>query len=344
VTRPDPDELHYGALALEIRDVIERSKRVLAVSHANPDADAICSLLTFETAFSGLNRQITLAIGPGTVPASLGFLPDLSRVRVLTELGPWDYDLVAFLDCADRERAEGANGGSDGIVAPDVPVLNIDHHITNQMFGTTNLVDPEAAATCEMLALLLADLSIEVTPELATVLMAGIQGDTLGLRTPSTTSRTLRVASDLLAVGADLHTIVDNMFRLRQFSTLKLWGLAVSRARFVDGLVWTEITPRMLEESGASPSEGEGIVNFLAGTIGARVAALLYQEPEGWRVSLRSLDEDVDVADLAALYGGGGHSRASGLRLRGGSSERDSFLADITRRIGPRPAAGINAE
>jgi bifunctional oligoribonuclease and PAP phosphatase NrnA len=343
VTTADSGGLTYGARACEIRDLIERSKRILAISHANPDADAICSLLTFGAAFSRSAREITLAIGPGSVPATLGFLPGLTRIRVLSGLAQRDYDLVVYLDCADRERVDGANGVSDSGVAPHVPVLNIDHHITNKLFGTTNLVDPEAAATCEMLALLLDDLSIEVSPDLATVIMAGIQGDTLGLRTPSTTSRTLRVSADLLAAGADLHTIVDYMFRLRPFTTLKLWGLAFSNARFEGGLVWAEITPQMLEESGASSSEGEGIVNFLAGTTGARVAALLYEEPEGWRVSLRSLDEDVDVADLAALYGGGGHSRASGLRLRGASDVRDSFLADITRRISPRPA-GINAE
>jgi phosphoesterase RecJ-like protein len=143
----------------------------------------------------------------------------------------------------------------------------------------------------------------------------------------------LRVAADLTDYNADTVAIVDNLFRIKPFTTVKLWGLALSRSEMIGLLVWTEITPEMLEQSGALAAEGEGIVNFIAGTREARASVLLYQNPSGWRASLRAIADNVDVAQLAQLYGGGGHSRAAGCSLAPGIESRDAFLNDIARRI-----------
>jgi bifunctional oligoribonuclease and PAP phosphatase NrnA len=324
---------------MQIRDLVKQSRNVLVFSHSNPDADAVASILSFQRAFESDGRICSLALGSGTVPETLSFLPGLDRISSLDDIDSEEYDLIVLLDCADESRAGEVGERIVRSALGEIPIVNIDHHITNSRFGTVNLIDAEAAATCEILWLLFDDLNVEIDSNLATILFTGIQGDTLGLRTPSTTGRTLDGSADLLRAGADLDTVVDYLFRIRPFSTLKLWGLALSRAEITGTLVWTQVTPEMLDESGADESEGEGIVNFLAGTRGARAAALLYQKSDGWRVSLRSLAEEVDVAELAALFGGGGHARAAGCSLEGGENERDDFLQEISERIAAPPVA-----
>jgi phosphoesterase RecJ-like protein len=98
----------------------------------------------------------------------------------------------------------------------------------------------------------------------------------------------------------------------------------------------------MLATSGATSAEGEGVINFLAGIKGAKIAILFYRQPDGWRVSLRSIADDVDVAKLARVYNGGGHSRAAGCRLKPGLETRDQFLLDIMARINPRECAPVS--
>ncbi len=102
------------------------------------------------------------------------------------------------------------------------------------------------------------------------------------------------------------------------------------------GLIWTELTDEIFSTCQAQPSEAEGLVNFLVGTDGSRAAAILYANDTGWRVSMRSLSDGVDVAKIASEFGGGGHPRAAGLSIIGGDLEKQVFL----RRVGELAAAG----
>lgn len=328
--------MHYPAESSLIRDAVTSANRILAISHANPDADAVASLLAFQHSFQSSSRTVDLALGSGTIPETLVYLDGTDEIRRADAVDAGEYDLVAFLDCADEERVGDHGAMLLEKALASGPVINIDHHVTNSRFGTINLIDPDASATCEILQLLFEDLDLACDETKATILLTGIQGDTLGLRTPSTTGRTLEVSARLLDAGADLDTIVDYLFRIRPYSTLKLWAHALSAVQFTGELIWTEITPEMLEDSEADESEAEGIVNFLAGTEGARAAAMLYRKPDGWRVSMRSLTDDVDVSELTALFGGGGHSRAAGCSLSGDVSKRDEFLETVADRISTR--------
>ncbi len=325
--------MNYPTESRAIQRAINASRNTLVVSHANPDADAVAALLAFRGVFIGPTREITLALGEGTIPETLVFLKDLDTIEPFNAVDPDDYDLLVLLDCADEDRVGEHAGLVIRSLAGRVPVINIDHHVTNSRFGSINLIDADAAATCEILALLFEDLGVEIDASLATTLLTGIQGDTLGLRTPSTTGQTLDVSADLLRAGADLDRVVDYLFRIRPYSTLKLWAHALGATSFTGELIWTEITSQMLEDSGADESEAEGIVNFLAGTRGARAAALLYRKDDGWRVSMRSLSDEVDVSQLTSLFGGGGHSRAAGCSLTGGLELRNEFLETVASRI-----------
>jgi bifunctional oligoribonuclease and PAP phosphatase NrnA len=325
--------MNYPNEGQQIIAEIEKANRILAISHGNPDADAVCSILAIKRAFNSAVDTFDISLGPGTIPENLSFLIGDDTVLSLDSVEVSSYDLVMFLDCADERRAGEIGERVLAEALENGPVINIDHHVTNSRFGTINLVDPEAAATCEMLAMLFEDAQLTISPELSTTLMAGIQGDTLGLRTRSTTSRTMNVSAVLLDAGAELDLIRDYLFRIRPYSTLRLWAHALSAVQFTGDLIWTEITSEMLEDSQADESEAEGIVNFLVGTEEARAAAMLYRKPDGWRVSMRSRRDDTDVSRLASMFDGGGHSRAAGCTLIGDESVLRHFLNTIASEL-----------
>lgn len=323
--REVPNELRL------VWDTMSSGRAVLVATHANPDADAVASVLAVRLLLEGSERRLVATTGDGRVPRALRFLPAVDRLST-EELSPEErFDRIILVDCADPGRLGPLFQAFPSWFDGSIPIVNIDHHVTNTRFGTVYLVDPAAAATTEILTELVVELGLPLTPALATCLLTGIYGDTLGLQTSSTRPKTMRLAAHLLEAGADLPQIVTHLFRQKPFSTIRLWGLALSRARFEDAIVWTEITPDMLEQSGATAAEGEGIVNFLSGTEGALVAIMFYRQPDGWRVSLRSTSDAVDVARIASQFGGGGHSRAAGCRLPAGEEHRQTFLGTVAR-------------
>lgn len=335
-------------LAHLLQDQITRSRCPVILTHANPDADAVASALTMAVVCRDLGVPAKLvAAGDAALPINLRFITDSGRLRRLDDTIVASSDLLIYVDCADLSRLGPLHDRAATDLKRPRPSVNVDHHVTNARFADLNIVIPNAAATSEILAGICDLLGLDLGRDEATTLLAGIYGDTLGLRTPSTTPTTLRIAARLLEAQADVDTIVDALFRLKPYSTVCLWGEALQRTQWRGSLIWTQIDPAILARAEADRTEAEGIVNFLAGTIGARAAALLYDEGAGWRVSMRSISDDVNVAEMLKNHNGGGHPRAAGARLDPGDDARDRFLDDIAARLGPRldrPFSGIDSD
>jgi phosphoesterase RecJ-like protein len=312
--------------------VLERlrsSRRVLLPTHQNVDADGLGSPLALLFALDRFAVDACVLISDGHLPHSLRFLPGIERVLVYGHDEIPSYDLICMVDCSDRRRLGAFYDDDPTRVDGTVPIVNIDHHVTNDHFGVVNIVEAEAASTAEIVADLVRLWSVPYTTEIATCLLTGIYGDTLGLRTEATTARTMRTAADLVDAGANPAAITDALFRVKPMSTVCLWEHALRNTQWTGPLIWTEVTQEVLSECGAKPSEAEGLVNFLAGTEGSRAAAILYEVGGGWRVSLRSLPSDVDVAAIASEFGGGGHPRAAGCQITGGGAEKLAFLERV---------------
>jgi bifunctional oligoribonuclease and PAP phosphatase NrnA len=325
------------ALSHAVRDMIRDAKRLVILTHANPDADAVASVLAMQMLCEHLGVSPALSTsGDGELPANLSFIPQADRMRYVDDKAIQDADLLVFVDSADPGRLGPMFDRMQDEFERHRRSINIDHHVTNRRFGTLNVVIPGAAATSEIIVAMFDAIGVEISPPVATTLLAGIYGDTLGLRTPSTTPNTLRIAAELMESGADLDLVVDHLFRLKPYSTICLWAEVLQQTKWHGALIWSQIDPGMLARSGADRAEGEGIVNFLAGTVGARASALLHQESWGWRVSMRSLADDVDVSEILQRHNGGGHRRAAGARLPPGNEARDRFLDDIAGQLGPR--------
>jgi phosphoesterase RecJ-like protein len=314
------------AAAEQVLDRLRSARRVLLPTHQNVDADGLGTPLALAHALDHFGVEATVLISDGQLPPSLRFLPGVDRVRVYgTDRYP-AYDLLCLVDCSDQRRLGAFYDDEPTRVDGSIPIVNIDHHVTNDHFGAVNIVVPAADSTAEIVADLVRLWGVPTTTAIAECLLTGIYGDTLGLRTEATTARTMRTAADLVDAGANPAAITDALFRLKPRSTVCLWAQALHNTRWTGPLIWTEVTQEGLAECGAKPAEAEGLVNFLAGTEGSRAAAILYAVQSGWRVSLRSLPSDVDVAAIASEFGGGGHPRAAGCQIVGGEDVKRSFL------------------
>ncbi len=311
-------------------EILRGASLVLLPTHQNVDADGLATPLAIAMGLRQFGVEARALVSDGQVPPSLRFLPEIDEVLAYGRDPLPAYDVLCLADCSDLRRLGGFSADDPGRVDGTVPIVNIDHHVTNSRFGVVNIVEPNAASTAEVAAELVRAWGVELTKPIAQCLLAGIYGDTLGLRTSATTARTMRTAADLVDAGASPEPIVDALFRIKPKSTVCLWERALRNVQWTGSLIWTELTDAIFEECGAGPSEAEGLVNFLAGTEGSLVSAILYANADGWRVSIRSLPEDVDVAVIATEFGGGGHPRAAGCQVKGDEAAKEHFLARVS--------------
>ena len=295
-----------------IRRLIDNAGHVLVVGHASPDGDCIGAVLALGHTLSRLGKGRTLVL-PDPIAAYLDFLPGSGEVLIAPPTLP-PADLAIVPDCSDLERL-GSLYADHAALLDAIPLINIDHHVSNRLFGQINVVDQGAAAVCEQLFFLLPALDVSIDLAIATCLLTGLVTDTQAFRTPSTTPRSLKVAGALMEVGAPLTEIADQVYHSKPLATLRLWGLALSQLEEAGGVIWTQLNEEMLRQSGASWHDSEALVSLLSSVHSAHAALLFKEMPGGVvRVSLRSAGK-VNVAAVAEQFGGGGHLGAAGCSL-----------------------------
>ncbi|HEV8516133.1 MAG TPA: DHH family phosphoesterase [Candidatus Limnocylindrales bacterium] len=307
-----PEDL--AGVPREVVESIRGARTVLAVCHENPESDALGSALGIALAVEQLGGRAT-PVCSDPVPEMYEFMPQIARFR--REPDPaLAYDLIVVSDCGDLTRV-GAVLSEQAELFGRLPVVNIDHHLSNPRFGTVDWVDAGAAATCEMVTLLMPALGIPLDAAegaIAAALIAGIVIDTANFMHPSTTARTLRAAAELVAAGAPLAETARLIYRSKPAQQLKLFGFVLARLRQEGGgrVVWSTMTEADLRTAGARSEHSEGIVDLLSQAIGAEVVVLLKEAGETTRLSIRTVEGGVDATQLAGLFGGGGHARAAG--------------------------------
>jgi phosphoesterase RecJ-like protein len=324
------------ALAEAALERLTRAKTVLMPTHPNVDADGLATPLALMHMLKGRGIKAVPLVSDTEIPRSLRFLPGIEQVVLYGRHRLPEYDLLCLLDASDRKRLGGFYTDDPSRIEGDMPIINIDHHVTNERYGEVAIVDPRATSTSEVMFRLMQFWGEPITPVIAQCLLAGIYGDTLALRTEGTTPETMRIAAALIEAGANPSPIIEGLFILKPPSTVCLWERALSHVHTTGELIWTEVTEGDLAECNAKRSESEGIVNFLLGTEGTQVAAILYEQEDGWRVSMRSLPP-VDVAAIAAVFGGGGHPRAAGCSLDDGQAAKWAFIDRVNELIANPP-------
>ena len=315
ITAVDLGSLSREAVPAAFLKRLVGAHRVLAVCHENPDADTIGAVLGIAHIVEALGGSVT-PVSTDPPPPLYGFLPGIDRFR--TDPDPSiDYDLLLLADCATAERVGGVATRHPALFR-DLPQVIVDHHASNEGAGPADWIDPEAAATCELVTLLAARLDLPLDMgdgALAAALMAGIVMDTATFAHPNTTPRTLAVSAALVSAGAPLSDISRRLYRTKPDAQLRLFGRVLDRLRTTpDGLVtWSVLRDADFAASGSIPAHSEGIIDLLAQSETAEVAMLVKeQDPTTSRLSVRTRPGGVDATVLTGTWGGGGHARAAG--------------------------------
>jgi phosphoesterase RecJ-like protein len=302
---------------------IAEANSILVASHVGPDGDAVCSTLGLGLALEAAGKEVQMVLSDG-VSAGFDHLEGIEKIQRKAK-GP--VDLVIAVDCADRERLGGA-------VAKQRAVdINIDHHMTNTLYGELNLVDAAAVAACAQVAEYLQPLGLAFSPPIVDALFTGLLTDTLGLRTSNMTAEALRLAADLVERGARIQPLYERALLRRSLAAMRYWGAGLSKLQMEDGLLWTALTLEDRKAADYRQSDDAELINSLASTEGAKITLLFIEhDDKQTKVSWRSRG-DFDVATLAASFGGGGHRAASGASVQGGLAEVQAKVIKATREL-----------
>jgi len=314
-------------MSQEIAKLLSNARRLLIITHIDPDGDAIGSLLGLGLALEKMGKKVTMGC-QDPVPRRFLYLLGSGRV-VPYPMG--SFDVVVALDASDLRRLGKAYSPE---LYGELPLINIDHHVTNPGFGTLNWVDPKAAATAQIILELIEGMGAPLEPDVATCLLNGIVTDTRGFRTANTTPQTLEAVLRLQKAGAELGHVMEHALNRRPLGALRLWAHLLNHVRLEDRIIWAEKPRRLLEELGLEDDSDYGLINFMVGVEEADVAVIFSEKPDGEiDVSMRSVP-GVDVSKVAAKLGGGGHPQAAGCRLKGTFQEvRDKVLGELKRAL-----------
>lgn len=307
----------------EASEALQTAQSVLVVTHVRPDGDAIGSLLGIANMVRALGKQVTAAVDGG-VPDFLQFLPFAETVQSSLSSGSWD--LVISTDAADEGRT--GEVGKYGF-ANAKTTLNIDHHPTNPMFGTWQLVNVTATSACEVVFDWLAHMGVAYDDAVALPLLTGLVTDTNGFRTSSVTPHTLEVAHQLMLRGASLTAVTAKALDFTTAQDFALWQRVLPNAQLENGVATLVISLEDSRSVGIQDPTDAGLVSFLVNIDDVMVSAIFKEHGEDEvRLSLRA-KRGYNVAEIAVSVGGGGHIQAAGATFKGTLAEAQAHIIPL---------------
>ena len=316
---------------------IKKSTHLLITSHAEPDGDAVGSLIALGLAIGKLKIKTTL-YNESPIPAVYRFLPSVERiVRHIKKVNT--YDTAIVLDCGDIDRI----GEVSSTVAQIPFIVNIDHHVSNSGFGTVQVVDEDACSTAEIVYRLIKALPVPMDKDIATCLYTGILTDTGSFRFSNTNLAAFAISKEMAALGMEPYEVAQHVFGTYSLGRIKLLNLALNSIEISENgkLSMMTVTRRMLADTGTQSEDVDGLINYARRIKDVKVAALIHELPNGstgnmkeerFHVSLRS-DGTVDVADIAAAFGGGGHISAAGFQIESTLSNLKTEIITLSQKL-----------
>lgn len=313
----------------KIVNKIRACNNIYLASHIEPDGDNIGSLLALGIAIRSLNKNVGI-IKVDNIPKEFEFLPDIESIKE-HEYND-NIELFISLDCSDIERL----GIARSFMETSDYVINIDHHITNDMFGDINLVIPNASSTGEIIYYLIKKMNITLDKDIATCLYTAISSDTGNFMYDNTTESTHIIAAELLSKDIDLNNITVNLYQSRSLEKTNLFIKALNNLKLYEngeiGIV--KISRKILDESKAEMQDSDGIVGFIRDIDGVEVACILKEYGDKIiKVSMRS-KKYVDVSKICLKFNGGGHVRAAGCTIKDNLNDAEKrIIREIKRYI-----------
>ncbi len=291
---------------------IRRHQTFLVTTHHNPDADALSSVLAMGAYLKSLRKKVYL-VNEHACPSWLQFLPWTSRLKKAKAVKPMNYDAAIVLDCGDLKRV----GEVVPLIQKNKPLINIDHHVTNDRFGSINVINTKASSTCEMVFDLFKEAGFPLNKHLAVLLYAGIMTDTGSFRFENTSAYTHAVAQQLMGFRLSPVDLYDRLYVGIPVGDIKKFTDLIHRASLLDrNRVYCVSMTRAVAASFSNSFDlKEKIFTFLRSVEGIKVVVILTElKSKEVRVNLRSQNH-FDVAALAQKFDGGGHKKAAGCKI-----------------------------
>lgn len=319
----------------KIKDIILSANKIGITYHVSPDGDAVGSVLALLNGLRTLNKKCYV-ISKESLPDNLRFLYGSDEVTGEDISPTYDTDVVIVLDCGNTDRICANLNDFTGVL------LNIDHHLSNDMYGTENYVDTNAAATAEIVYELLNILGLDFNLEdqininIGTCLYTSLVTDTGGFRHSNVTFKTHEIASQLRKIGVNNTYIYESLFDNKDFTRMKILGKAITNMKLVlnDKVALIEIPKSFSEEFGVEIGDTSDIISYGLQIKGVEVTVLIKEAEDGVKASLRSKNY-IDVRKIAGIFGGGGHIKAAGLKIEAVSLEeaKNKILKEIEKEL-----------
>jgi phosphoesterase RecJ-like protein len=294
----------------DLIDAIRRGQRFVVASHQRPDGDAIGSAMAMALALRALGKQATV-VTDAIPPVFLQPFPDVSGIQITQQIAE-TFDAALIMECSELSRT--GVGGLD-----KSPVMNIDHHPGNRVYGAINWIDESAAACGEMAFTLIEALGVPLTPAIATHVYLAILTDTGSFHFSHLSPRTYDIAKRCVEAGADPQWIARTHYDSNSLSRVRIFGAVMNNMVIVDEgrVALLAITRKTMDELNGTSDDLEGLINFPL-TVKDIEAVAFFKEiaDNEWRVSLRSKGS-VDIGAIARNFKGGGHTNAAGCSTTG---------------------------
>lgn len=287
-----------------VLEKITSANHVVVIAHVNPDADSMGSASAMYSQLLRWQKKATLFCTTERVDPRLAFLPWFDKMR---HQFPASADLAVCFDCGTYGRL--------GVDVP-CPLINIDHHESNEAYGDMNVVDATAISTTQVLYDLFAAEGIAPNVKMATALYAGLLDDSHAFLSAKTDERAFAMAQALIRYGAQIRTCATELFERHTLAALRIKGVMLKELQLkLDGRLAVMLVSRaMMDATGAREVDCEAALEESAGLPTVEAALMLRENRDGSvKGSLRS--QTLDVARIAKVLGGGGHRHASGFDI-----------------------------
>lgn len=298
-------------------DCLSSASSIAITCHVRPDGDALGSAVGLSRLLRGQGKN-TRIILPSILPGRYAFMFD-QPPQVIEE--DWqqallpEFDVIVVLDTAVQSQLSAQ---FDFLRSCNSQILVIDHHLpgAQQDLGTVRLIDPTASSVGLLVTELAQTWSGSIDEPTAEALFVALATDTGWFRLPNADARTYNVAAWLTQAGASPSKLYEVLYLREPPGKLRLTGRALNSLELLqdDRLACTVLLLEDFSQAQAEPADTEDLVNEPLRISSVVVSMMLTEQPDGTRISLRS-KRQIDVAAVAAQFGGGGHKLAAGARL-----------------------------
>jgi len=314
----------------KILKIIRQNRRFLITTHIHPDCDALASQLAVALYLKRLGKKV-FVVNAEAPPQRFAFLPGFHLIQTFEKARTTAYDVAVVLDCGDLDRIDRVKA----LIKNDQTIINIDHHLTNNLFGHINLIERKASSTAEVLFALLKKANFPLTKDIALLLYLGLMTDTGSFRYDSTTAYTHQAAGELMRFGFSISELYRRLYEEMSFEDWKLLiKLAGRFEKFCGGRVLALcVSKKITDQFSPEFDLRDKIFNILRIIQGVEVIMILTEETrQTTRVNFRAPGDRVNVAELASFFQGGGHRKASGCVIREGLSKaKKKVLAQLEK-------------